>query len=255
MPTAPVYSHDITDFWRAPLAAGNFMISVPSFAVAISTDLRDDGHVTITETADGLTIAALTPGLARVIGLNPACDMAEEEFRRRLLIAGIVLHSADNLFYFTESEKRAVIAEGDDEGVRRLNEDDRDAFAEFEAAASSQDRDDAYVELDHWAVFGAFDNGRLASAASAYPWNDSLLADIGVLTRPRFRQMGHGRRVVRAISRFAYANGYQPQYRSQLDNVASAALARVAGLTRFGTWETVSPDQHDEGVGHVDGTE
>jgi hypothetical protein len=34
---------------------------------------------------------------------------------------------------------------------------DEAVFAEFQAQASEQDLDDAWVELDHWAVFGTVD--------------------------------------------------------------------------------------------------
>jgi predicted GNAT family acetyltransferase len=83
------------------------------------------------------------------------------------------------------------------------------------------------------------------SAASAYPWGGALLADLGVLTLQPFRGRGHARRVVRSISRHALDRGYEPQYRCQLDNQASVALARGAGLAMFGKWEVVSPTSAD----------
>lgn len=68
------------------------------------------------------------------------------------------------------------------------------------------------------------------------------IAETGVLTLPPFRGKGHARNVVRAISRYAYEQGFEPQYRCQLDNQASVALAKAAGLTLFGKWQVVSPD-------------
>lgn len=152
----------------------------------------------------------------------------------------MALHGADYLFYFTDAEKHAVRGERGGAGVRRLTSDDGDVFAGFASAAPEHDLDDAFVELDHWAVFGSFEQDRLVSAASMYPWDDSRLADLGVITLPPFRGKGHARRVVRAISRYAYEQGYEPQYRCQLDNQASVALAKAAGLTLFGTWNVVS---------------
>lgn len=96
--------------------------------------------------------------------------------------------------------------------------------------------------LDHWAVFGAFDEDRLVCAASMYPWEDAQIVDTGVLTLPPFRGKGHAHNVVRVISRYAYEQGFEPQYRCQLDNQASVALAKAAGLTLFGKWQLVSPD-------------
>ena len=108
------------------------------------------------------------------------------------------------------------------------------------AAAPAQDLDDAYVELDHWAVFGAFRGEQLVCAASMYPWGDSDLGDLGVIALPAYRRQGLSRSVVRALCRHAYGHGLEPQYRCQLDNTASRALAASAGFTWFGNWETVS---------------
>lgn len=72
----------------------------------------------------------------------------------------------------------------------------------------------------------------------AYPWEDNAqIADLGVLTLTPFRGKGHARKVVRSISKYARDQGYEPQYRCQLDNLASTALAKAAGLTLFGKWE------------------
>lgn len=46
--------------------------------------------------------------------------------------------------------------------------------------------DDANVELDNWAVFGSFEEHRLVSAASMYPWDNAQIADLGVLTLTPF---------------------------------------------------------------------
>jgi predicted GNAT family acetyltransferase len=63
-----------------------------------------------------------------------------------------------------------------------------------------------------------------------------------VLTLPTHRARGHARTVVRALCQHAAQQGYEPQYRCQLDNHASLAVAKAAGLTHFGTWEVVSSD-------------
>ncbi len=144
------------------------------------------------------------------------------------------------MFHFRESDRQVVLDEPLPDGVRQLHTADAAAFGEFQSQASEQDLDDAYVELDHWAVFGAFDQDRLVCAASMYPWAGRMIADVGVLTLPPFRGKGHARGVVRAISGHALALGYEPQYRCQLDNVASGALARAAGLTLYGRWDVIS---------------
>lgn len=127
--------------------------------------------------------------------------------------------------------------------VRALTAADADAFAAFHAAASDEDRDEAFVELEHWAVVGAIVDGRLAAVASAYPWHGSPLADIGVLTLEPFRGRGLARDVVRTMSRTLLERGYEPLYRCDFDNRASAAVARSAGMERLGTWDALANDE------------
>lgn len=161
----------------------------------------------------------------------------EAAFRERVAAAGIALGDPDLLYYFPAAERAAVEAEERGESVRRLTAADADAFAAFEQQCSAADIDVAYVELDHWAVFGSFEGDALAAVTSAYPWRDGPLADVGILTAPGFRGKGHGRRAVRAIAAHIWAEGYEPQYRTQPDNPASQALAVRAGMVYFGTWE------------------
>ena len=243
MSGTPLYAATITDFWKVPFLSGDVRYGDEAFRVVVNPDLRDERRVTVLETADGRVDAALTPAVADKIGLDRGQDLSESIFRQRLADAGVTLHAADNLFYFAGPERDALSREGDEVGVRRLTEEgDGTVFAEFESSASEQDLDDAYVELDHWAVFGSFEQDRLVTAASMYPWENARIADLGVLTLPPFRGKGHARKVVRAICRYACGLGYEPQYRCQLDNHASSALAQAAGLTLFGKWQVISPD-------------
>jgi RimJ/RimL family protein N-acetyltransferase len=156
-----------------------------------------------------------------------------------LAAANVSLHPADAVFYFSLAAKKDLLSELDQANVRRLTERDRTAFAAFVSAAPAQDLDDAYVEMDHWVVFGAFREERLVCAASMYPWGDSDLGDLGVIALPDYRRQGLSRSVVRAVCRHAYGHGLEPQYRCQLNNTASRALAASAGLTWYGNWETV----------------
>ena len=73
--------------------------------------------------------------------------------------AGITMHGADYLFYFADAVKDALLLDEVSPGVRQLTEHDSTVFAEFQAAASDEDRDGAHVELGHWAAFGAFEHG------------------------------------------------------------------------------------------------
>jgi predicted GNAT family acetyltransferase len=61
-----------------------------------------------------------------------------------------------------------------------------------------------------------------------------------VITLPTYRGQGLAKATVRAISVRALSQGYEPQYRCQLGNAPSIALAESAGFVRFGTWDVIS---------------
>ncbi|WMT43291.1 GNAT family N-acetyltransferase [Paenibacillus sp. D2_2] len=238
----PLFSHTITDFWWAQFFNGEVLHSDEVFTVAINPNLSEDCRVMVLEITDGRVMTVLTPAMADKIGLDQRQDLSELTFRRKLIEAGVRLHGADYLFYFTETEKNLLLQENLEGDLRRLTEQDDEVFSEFQSSASDQDLDDAYVELDHWAVFGSFDQNRLVCAASMYPWQNAKIADLGVLTLTSFRGKGHARKVVRSICKYANDQGYEPQYRCQLHNQESVSLANSAGLTLFGKWNVISPD-------------
>ncbi|SCF61641.1 GNAT family N-acetyltransferase [Streptomyces sp. Ncost-T10-10d] len=237
-----MFPSTVTDFWLSPSPTSRPLCSDDNFSVTTDAALEEAERLTILTTTDGKTRVLLTPTLAATMALEEGQPVDEAGFRQRLKKSGMSLHGADNLFYFTDKDREILLGEPDAPSIRPLTEADARAFGQFEEAASEQDLDDAYVELDHWAVYGAFEDGRLVCVASMYPWNDAPLADLGVLTLQPYRGKGHARRLVRAISRHALARQHEPQYRCQLDNHASVAAAESAGLTRFGTWDVVSPD-------------
>ncbi|OBY80797.1 acetyltransferase [Paenibacillus sp. KS1] len=238
----PIFSEMIAAFWREQFGNGEVLYHDEVFTLTINPDLSDDNRVMVLEMTNGKVVAVLTPAMADKAGLTQQAELTEAILRQKLNEAGVTLHGADYLFYFTKADKNSLMQEAVDGDLRQLTEQDHAVFSEFQASSSEQDLDDAYVELDHWAVFGSFEHNRLVSAASMYPWLNSHIADTGVLTLNDYRGKGHARKVVRSISKFAYAQGYEPQYRCQLDNHASTSLARAAGLTLFGKWEVVSSD-------------
>ncbi|MCL1900736.1 MAG: GNAT family N-acetyltransferase [Promicromonosporaceae bacterium] len=121
--------------------------------------------------------------------------------------------------------------------TRRLRGDvDAAAFQAFQETASAEDRDEADVELRHWAATGHFVGDRLVAVASAYPWRGTQIADIGVLVLPEFRGRGLAVRVVQRLAAHCLAQGYAPQYRCAPEHLASAGTARAAGLVNYGTW-------------------
>lgn len=212
--------------------------------VVANATLDADRRAMVWRGAVGETHAVMTPVIAERLGLrNLQHTLTEPVLRQTLVDGNVQLHGADYVFHFTEADKLVLVQEPSPVHVRQLHAgEDATVFTAFQSSATEQDLDDAYVELDHWAVFGAFEDGRLVCAASMYPWDGQKIADLGVLTLPPHRGKGHAARVVRAISRYACAQGYEPQYRCQLDNGASVALAKAAGFTLFGTLEVISPE-------------
>jgi RimJ/RimL family protein N-acetyltransferase len=227
-----VFASAIADYWNAPFDAGTVLFADGGFRLSVNPSLAADRRVQVL-TTDGLIRAVVTPEIAAQLGQVTSLN----ELHTQLGSAGLALNGADFLYYFGSHDRPTAHP-----SVRRLSADDAALFARFESATSDQDRDDAFVELDHWAVFGAIVDGELVSAASAYPWSNSPVADMGVLTVVSARGAGHGRAVIHALSAFAIDEGYQPQYRCQLDNAASIALAGRAGLSLFGTWDVIAPE-------------
>jgi predicted GNAT family acetyltransferase len=238
----PLFSQTITDFWSSQFQSDDALHRDERWAISVNSELPDDRQIMVLKTCDGMSMAVLTPALADALRVRHHPDLTEAAFRAMLRQAGVTLHGADYVYYFAEAEQRRLFRDHIGGSVRQLTEHDSKLFADFQASASAQDLDDAYVELEHWAVFGSFEQGRVVCVASIYPWEHAHIADLGVLTLAGFRGQGHARNVVRSISKHALAQGYQPQYRCQLDNQASASLARAAGLTLFGTWEPMSPE-------------
>ncbi|SKT84920.1 Putative acetyltransferase [Mycobacteroides abscessus subsp. massiliense] len=236
----PNFSPIITDFWRTSLRRGTILKDAVDFQLAVSPELHEDTELMMLQTVAGKTSAVVTPELADRAGFDGFQPVSDTELRTRLDKAGLRLHGADNLFYFTDEARATLLAELPTGDIRLLTADDAAIFKAFESAATEEDLDDAQVELDHWAVFGSFDNGRLVGVASMYQWEDAPIMDLGVLVLPIFRGRGHARGLVRAAFRYACTRGYEPQYRCQLDNAASSALAPVAGLTLFGTLDVIT---------------
>ena len=242
----PDFSPVITDYWTASFS-GKPLHRNEHLTITVKPDLDHDERAAILRSADdkpaSVTVSpavadALTKDIAAV-GSPTAADI-----RAALVTQGVVLNGAANVFYLSEAAADHILGEAAAADVRPLSSGDAEIFASFKAAVSEHDWDGAYVELDHWAVFGAFDgHGRLVSIGSMYPWDDEFpLADAGVLTLDSARGRGHAKTLVRAMFRYALMEGYEPQYRCRLDNAASNNLAASLDLQLFGQWETVMPD-------------
>lgn len=203
-------------------------------------------------------VLKLRPELRESLGLTDRGTIQLQDLEAALEHAGEKMLGSDFLHYFTVSAQQDLLAQHDRSPqpgdasqhdplpqpsalqIRTLSQADAQLFSEFQERCSVDDRDEAFVELDHWLVVAALKGNRIVCATSAYPWQDSSLVDIGVLTDPEFRGQGYGRATVRAISREILLRNLEPQYRCDPSNAASAALAISSGFTRFGTWNLIS---------------
>lgn len=222
----------VLDYWHRTFAVER-ATTHGDLSCAVSDKLNPKRPAMTLETVDGLVRAIVRPEIAERAGIDDGADLSADDVKDRLKSAGLAFHDPDHLFYLPSETPTAP---GNVKELRQLTSADHTVFDTFYNAASEQDREDAWVELDHWAVFGYFDGDRLASAASMNLWDDSPIADLGVLTLPYARGRGLARSVVQAINCFSRQRGYEPQYRCQIDNYASVALARSCGLTRLGHW-------------------
>lgn len=229
-----VFSSLVTDQWMPPaLDTGVGDLAL----VVVDPSLPERRSVARLRVEAGPVLVSLTPARARELAFADGDRIDDASFRTALERVGVTLNGPDHLLYLTLDGQSSLRGEAPRHGTRQLTDADAAAFEALVAAAPEDDLEEAFVELDHWLVFGTFVGDKLASAVSMYPWNGTRLADLGVITLPAFRGRGLGRATVRAASSAALALGYEPQYRCQVDNLASVALARAAGFTPFGLWE------------------
>lgn len=234
-----MFSPTVIRYWlpqtREVPATGSLVVVDPS--------LGEKRSLSVLSLDDGPTVVTVTPERAHQLGVVAGQHVDIASLRDRIADAGLTLHDADNLFYVPDEERVALRNEATPVQTRSLSAADTSAFAAFTAEAPDDELDEAFVELDHWLVFGTFVGDRLAAISSMYAWAGSTLADLGVITLPSHRGHGFARQTVRAISRRALELGYEPQYRCQLDNTASAALATSAGFRRFGEWQAIDLEE------------
>ena len=232
----------VTEYREGSHLRGRPLHVADDFSVRINPELPDRQQLTMFNFANGPFAVALRDDVATALGLDAdsAALSSEPAFRALLAARGIELSNAEHSFYIDSDTRALIEAEPDAPHVRLLTEADAAAFAEFEAANPPEDVDEAYVELDQWVVMGAVVGDSIVGAASMYPWRGTTLADIGVIVRPDARGAGYARSLVRALSREAWRRGYEPQYRCDVVNHASQALASSAGFTLYGTWEPIA---------------
>lgn len=208
-------------------------------AVTVDPALSGKRSVLLLRREDGSAVLSVSPERAGELELVGKKRVELADLSARMERSGISFNDPDHLFYLTRGDQAVLHRESFDAETHQLTAADAAVFEDFASEAPEDDLNEAFVELDHWLVFGTFIDDKLVSAASMYPWRGTRLADLGVITLPAFRGRGLGRVTVRAMSAEALRRGYEPQYRCQFDNAASIALALAAGFTRLGALEVI----------------
>src|SRR3954463_2315187 len=233
-----LFSRMVTDYWFSTDATC-YAGEVGSHEIVIDDSLPEDRSLMLLEPVGKSGILSATSATIDRLGLTGQTRIENQALARALAAANMKLNGADYLFYLPVEEQAVARSHRSTSVTRRLDEADTDAFAGPSPGAPEEDLDQSFVELDHWLTFGTFVDDRLGCVASMYPWRDTHLADLGVLTLPAYRGRGFAKATVRALSATALELGYEPQYRCQVTNAPSVALARSAGFERFGTWDVI----------------
>lgn len=190
------------------------------------------------QSANKLTRVILTSSyLTRLFGEHVTfpTQLNASLFRALLKEHRIRLSAPDHVYYGITPAATTIPKEN--WTMRLLTKGDKLLFENFCHNINGLDIDNAWVELEHWAVFGLFVNGTLACTCSLNPWDDTEIADIGVLTHPTRRGQGLAKCLIHFAHQQIAQQHYVLQYRTQHQNKASVALAHSLSLQLYALWE------------------
>ncbi|MDM1396811.1 GNAT family N-acetyltransferase [Myroides odoratimimus] len=237
------FVEEVHTYWRSQMVQGSIIHLDEVFTLVSNPALDELYKVMILEMTNKHTMAVVTPMVAEVLKLRELEEYSINALREAISTCKLELHSPDYIYYLVDNKVPQIISSVDGIVIRPLFiETDKEAFRQFESVCSEEDLDGAYVSLKHWIVYGAFDGDRLVGAVSVYPWEETKLADIGVITDDAYRGRRIATRLVQAICLEVIDRGHVPQYRCQTDNDTSIALAKAVGFTLFGQWEALVAD-------------
>lgn len=245
MYTTQITSAIVQEYWKDQFQ-GEVLCDNPAFTLFLNDELEEDSQVMTLEFPTGNSWVIISSKVAHHLKNINFMTLDFEKFVSTLKAKQIFLYGADYIFYYPEDEKNNLLHLDSYENIRPLTENDAAHFSVFESLSTAEDLDGAFVELDHWKVYGVFENDQLVAATSMYPWQNTQLSDIGVITLDQFRGKGYAKQAVQVISKAALQDGYEPQYRCQSDNIASVALAKKLNLSLFAKWNFISPESIDK---------
>lgn len=230
------FSNIVHSYWQNQTGV-NTAFKNDSYSVFLNEDLDKDYELMILEFAKNVNWVIMRYDLLDRLGKENLEKLDFIQFKSVLEKQAIPLHGADHVFYFSEEEKTRIKSLEFPHSIRALTKPDTAYFTVFEDSATEQDLDDASVDIDHWKAYGAFEDDKLVAVASMYPWDDnSQIGDMGVLTLLDYRGKGYAKKLIEIISQSALQQGYEPQYRCQLDNIGSVGLAKKLNLDLFALW-------------------
>ncbi|ENR5391513.1 TPA: GNAT family N-acetyltransferase [Providencia rettgeri] len=233
-----VINDDISAYWLKEKTTGECYLDQSDLALYVNPHIDEDYLAMAIQYQDKYWLS-LHPQLCVELSITPDLTREAADTLRDALTKK--WHGADQFFYFSQEASSKLQQHKIPSNIRALTSTDAAVFQTFCEASSEEDLDGASVELDHWLVYGLFFDEKLVAAASMYPWDDKNLAiaDLGVLTLSEHRGKGYARKLVSAICQIALDKGYQPQYRCQLDNQASLALANSLNLIPYIKWDVI----------------
>ena len=134
--------------------------------------------------------------------------------------------------YFLHVDEKNIhnIDIGDFE-VKKIDNTYKEQFELFQSELTESDKEAGFVELDHIAIFAAFDKERIVSASSII--NYGPFKDIGVITNPGYRRKNLGAAVVKKTTEWCFDNNEIPLYRCEVENLGSLNIAKKIGYEKY----------------------
>lgn len=216
-------------------------------------DLRRPGTEIMPEDdlANSNAIHVWTIGKRAFARMDPACEglvrraLAAQPEGTALsaghLSAAITSHSIrkiqNSMLFYLYPPNLHPVSSGDGFVRRQLTEDDVDALSTLQAACTAAETEEAEVSVEDEIGFGCFSGTRLVSIATGFRLTGFM--DIGVLTRPDYRQQGLGKACVSALCRWCIENDVIAQYRCRARNTGSRSIAEGLDFDLFFTQQSV----------------
>jgi GNAT superfamily N-acetyltransferase len=207
--------------------------AIRSGGTSIVTEDREPSSLGIFEAPEGTIVAvdrSPSPAVVRIVGRIPDRERISPDFLIGLGNAKVTQCGTRDLTYYLDPKRfRPTMVDG----IRPLADRDSSLLAVLQDAVEQHQR--WYVEIGHAGLFACLRDGAVTAAASHMLESGHAITDLGVLTHPAHRRMGHGRAVVSASIRWGMERDLICQWVTTDRNVASLALARAVGFDYYGT--------------------